>query len=103
MTSDIRVQGVTHVLFAIEVLSYIYMNHVYGLFQAKMEEIIISMIFCFLYGNLDKQERRNFLVQKRDFCYIKFYNNEICTLFYEATGNSFLFTKHYAGSLRKDN
>jgi len=45
----------------------IYMNKVYGLFQAKMEEIIISMILCFLCGNLDRQERRNFLVHKKGF------------------------------------
>jgi len=42
-----------------------YMNHVYGLFHTKMEEIIISMILCFLYGNLDKQEGKNFLIHKK--------------------------------------
>lgn len=44
-----------------------YMNHVYGLFQAKTEEIIISMILCPLHGNLDKQERRSFLIHKKGF------------------------------------
>jgi hypothetical protein len=95
-------QRVTHILSAIEVLSYMYEPCVWVLLGKNGGNNYIRD-FIFPVWKFREAGENESLFIKRDLSYIKFYNNKTCTLFYEARGNIFLFTKHNADSLIKDN